>query len=81
MRNGRNVLPLKASHKRKIKGIVQSQSATGQTVFIEPIEIIELNNEFTNLQFKKTEEIQRILTELTTFLDPMLKQLNIQFIY
>ena len=43
-RNGRSVLPMKASQKRKIKGIVQSHSATGQTVFIEPLEIIELNN-------------------------------------
>ena len=76
MRNSRNVLPMKASQKRKIKGIVQSQSATGQTVFIEPIEIIELNNEFTNLQFKKAEEIQRILTELTTFFRPYAQEIE-----
>ena len=66
-RNGRSVLPMKSSHKRKIKGIVQGQSATGQTVFIEPLEIIELNNELTHLEFKRIEEISRILIALTTF--------------
>ena len=76
MRNGRNVLPMKASQKRKIKGIVQSQSATGQTVFIEPIEIIELNIEHTNLQFKKAEEIQRILAELTSFFRPHAEEIE-----
>jgi len=69
-RNGRSVLPMKASQKRKIKGIVQSQSATGQTVFIEPLEIIELNNDLTHLEFKRIEEIGRILRELTTFFKP-----------
>jgi len=69
-RNGRSVLPMKASQKRKIKGIVQSQSATGQTVFIEPLEIIELNNDLTHLEFKRVEEISRILRALTTFFKP-----------
>jgi len=69
-RNGRSVLPMKASQKRKIKGIVQSQSATGQTVFIEPLEIIELNNDLTHLEFKRVEEISRILRELTNFFAP-----------
>jgi len=69
-RNGRSVLPMKASQKRKIKGIVQSQSATGQTVFIEPLEIIELNNDLTHLEFKRAEEINRVLKELTKFFAP-----------
>ena len=51
-RNGRSVLPLKASQKRKVKGIIQDQSATGQTAFVEPLEIIELNNQLTELQIE-----------------------------
>ena len=74
-RNGRSVLPMKASQKRKIKGIVQSQSATGQTVFIEPLEIIELNNDLTHLEFKRVEEIGRILRGLTTFFKPYKNEL------
>ena len=74
-RNGRSVLPMKASQKRKIKGIVQSQSATGQTIFIEPLEIIELNNDLTHLEFKRVEEINRILKVLTTFFKPYKNEL------
>ena len=74
-RNGRSVLPMKASQKRKIKGIIQSQSATGQTVFIEPLEIIELNNDLTHLEFKRVEEINRILRALTTFFKPYKNEL------
>ena len=72
LRNGRSVLPFKASQKRKIKGIIQDQSSTGQTAFVEPLEIIELNNLLTELQFKITEEKQRILRELTAYFRPIL---------
>ena len=70
-RNGRSVLPLKANQKRKVKGIIQDQSATGQTAFVEPLEIIELNNQLTELQFNITEEKHRILRELTAYFQPM----------
>ena len=74
-RNGRSVLPLKISQKRKVKGIIQDQSATGQTAFVEPLEIIELNNRLTELQFLIIEEKQRILRELTAYFNPFFNQI------
>lgn len=79
LRNGRSVLPLKTSHKRKVKGIIQDQSSTGQTAFVEPLEIIELNNQLTELQFKITEEKQRILRELTAFFHPISSKIEESF--
>jgi DNA mismatch repair protein MutS2 len=68
--NGRSVIPVQSTHKRKINGIIQGQSATGQTAFIEPLEIIELNNEISETQFAIIEEQKRILRELTAFFKP-----------
>ncbi|MXV93168.1 MAG: endonuclease MutS2, partial [Chloroflexi bacterium] len=65
MRNGRYVVPLKAEHKGKIKGIVQDTSASGATIFIEPLETVELNNRWRELQVAEDKEIRRILAELT----------------
>ena len=65
MRNGRYVVPLKAEHKGKIKGIVQDSSASGATIFIEPLETVELNNRWRELQVAEDKEIRRILAELT----------------
>ncbi|SVC01339.1 uncharacterized protein METZ01_LOCUS254193, partial [marine metagenome] len=78
-RNGRSVLPLKASSKRKVKGIIQDQSATGQTAFIEPLEIIELNNQLTELRNNITEEKHRTLRELTTYFQPMSNEIQESF--
>ncbi|MDP6569887.1 MAG: Smr/MutS family protein [Candidatus Marinimicrobia bacterium] len=75
-RHGRSVLPLKANRKSKIKGIVQDQSATGQTVYVEPIAIIELNNRITELHFSIREEENRILRELTTFFHPFVQEIT-----
>ncbi len=65
MRNGRYVVPLKAEHKGKIKGILQDTSASGATIFIEPLETVELNNKWRELQVAEDKEIHRILAELT----------------
>ena len=65
LKNGRSVLPLKTNHKRKIKGIIQDQSSTGKTSFIEPYEIIELNNQLTEINFKIELEKIKILKNLT----------------
>ncbi len=78
-RNGRSMLPLKVSQKRKIKGIVQDQSATGQTAYIEPLEIIELNNQLSELQFDRIEEENRILRELTAYFQPLADQIQESF--
>lgn len=64
-RDGRIVLPIKAEHKRKIKGFIHSESATGLTVYIEPEETLELNNELLSLSFAEKREVERLLKELT----------------
>ena len=65
MRDGRMVLPVKAEYKRQVQGFIHSTSATGQTVYIEPTETLDLNNEIRDLQFAEIREINAILTELT----------------
>ncbi len=64
-RNGRYVVPLMANHKGKIKGIVHDQSNSGATLWIEPFNTVELNNEYRGKQLAEEEEIRRILAELT----------------
>lgn len=65
LRDGRIVLPIKAEHKRHIKGFIHSESSTGQTVYIEPEETLELNNDIISLSFAEKREIERILKEVT----------------
>lgn len=64
-RDGRYVVPLKAGFKGKLKGIIHDQSSSGQTLFIEPMMTVELNNQWRQLQLDETEEIQRILAALS----------------
>ncbi len=70
IRNGRAVIPVSATNKRKIKGFVHDASATGQTYYIEPEEVFELNNEIRELENDERLEIVKILTEFTDFLRP-----------
>ena len=63
-RDGRFVIPVKVENKRNVAGIIHSSSATGSTVFIEPTESINLNNELTELHFEEKREIEKILREL-----------------
>jgi DNA mismatch repair protein MutS2 len=65
MRNGRYVIPLKADHKGKIPGVVHDSSSSGATLFIEPLETLELNNRWRELQLDEEKEIRRILSALT----------------
>jgi DNA mismatch repair protein MutS2 len=64
-RDGRIVLPVKAEHKRHVRGFVHSESSTGQTVYIEPEETLELNNDILSLGFAEKREIEKILKGLT----------------
>lgn len=75
VRNGRMVIPIAAEHKRKLKGFIHDESATGQTVFMEPTEIFESNNEIKELEYEERREINRILMVLTDQLRPFLPDL------
>ncbi|MCS6910699.1 MAG: endonuclease MutS2 [Anaerolineales bacterium] len=67
-RDGRYVIPLKADFKGRIRGVVHDQSASGATLFVEPLVTVELNNELRELQLAEQSEIRRILTELSAFI-------------
>jgi len=70
LRGGRMVIPIAAEHKRKIKGFVHDESDTGKTVFMEPTEVLEANNEIRELESAEKREIVRILLELTNQMRP-----------
>lgn len=71
MRDGRLVIPVAPAFKRKIRGIVHDESASGRTVFIEPAEVVEANNRIRELEGDERREIIRILTEFTNLVRPM----------
>lgn len=68
IRDGHAVIPVQAANKRKLSGFIHDESATGRTVYIEPVEVVELNNELRELEYAEKREIVRILTELTALL-------------
>ena len=70
MRDGRLMIPVAPGLKRKIKGIVHDESATGKTVFIEPAEVVEANNRIRELEADERREIIRILTEFSATVRP-----------
>lgn len=70
IRDGRMCIPILAENKRKIKGFVHDESATGQTVYLEPEEVFNLNNQLRDLEFERRREIIRILVGLTNELRP-----------
>jgi len=65
IRNGRMVIPIQSEFKRKVQGFVHDVSASGQTVYIEPVEALNLNNEIRQFEAEEQREIERILRELT----------------
>lgn len=75
MRDGRLVIPVNPSHKRKIKGIIHDESASGKTVFIEPSEVVEANNRIRELEADERREIIKILTDFSNYLRPYLSDL------
>ncbi len=75
MRDGRLVIPVAPALKRRIKGIIHDESATGKTVFIEPAEVVEANNRIRELEAEEKREVIRILREFTEQLRPNLKEL------
>ena len=76
IRDGRPVIPLLTTHRRKIKGLIQDESATRLTAFVEPAEVVELGNDLKELDFDERHEIQRILLSFSDRLRPLLPQLE-----
>jgi DNA mismatch repair protein MutS2 len=76
VRDGRAVIPINTANKRKIAGIVLDESATGKTAFVEPAEVVELNNRLKELGFAERREIVKILQDFADFARPFLPQIE-----
>ena len=76
IRDGRPVIPLLTTHRRKIKGLIQAESATRLTAFVEPSEVVELGNDLRELEFDERHEIQKILLNFSDRVRPLLPQLD-----
>ena len=70
VRDGRMLIPVSAANKKKIAGFIYDESATGKTAYIEPAEVVELDNQIKELKFSEQREILRILLEFTDFMRP-----------
>lgn len=79
MRDGRLVIPVAPGMKRKIRGIVHDESATGKTVFIEPAEVVEANNRIRELEGEERREIIRILTEFSKEIRPHISAILLSY--
>lgn len=75
VRDGRLVLPVNSTFKRKIKGFIYDESSTGKTTFIEPAEVVELNNDLKELELAERKEIIKILTQLADDIRPYIPEL------
>lgn len=82
MRDGRYCLPVKAEYKNQVTGMVHDQSSTGSTLFIEPMAIIQLNNELRSLEIQEQKEIEAVLADLSNQLSPYTEELalNLQLL-
>ena len=76
VRDGRTVIPVSAANKRKINGFIHDESATGKTFYVEPIEVVELNNELKELGYSEKREIVRILAAFTDELRPYVVEIR-----
>jgi DNA mismatch repair protein MutS2 len=77
IREGRSVIPVDVNKKRQISGFIQDESASGKTVFIEPAEIVEMNNQIRELKYSEKREIIRILSEFADDIRPYIDDLLI----
>ncbi len=75
-RNGRQVISVSASEKHRLPGIVHDRSATGKTVYLEPLDIVDLNNDLAEIEREERVEIFRILSEMTAWIRLMVPQLS-----
>ena len=75
VRDGKMLIPVSAANKKRIAGFIYDESATGKTAYIEPAEVVELDNQIKELKFSEQREIQRILFEFTEFMRPYIPDL------
>jgi len=75
VRDGKMLIPVSAANKKRLPGFISDESATGKTAFIEPAEVVELDNQIKELKFSEQREIVRILFEFTEFLRPYIPDL------
>lgn len=81
IRDGRAVIPVPAAYKRRISGIVHDESATGKTSYIEPTEVVELNNELRELEYAERREIVKILVDLSNLIRPYIDDLIQSYLF
>ncbi|NOS56670.1 MAG: endonuclease MutS2 [Cyclobacteriaceae bacterium] len=81
IREGRLVIPILAEHKRKLRGLILDESATGQTIYMEPSEVLEANNEIRDLFFAERREIIKVLKGLTTLLRQHLSEIQKAYVF
>ncbi|MBQ8141200.1 MAG: endonuclease MutS2 [Clostridia bacterium] len=80
MRNGRYVVPVRAECKGDVKGLIHDTSSSGATIFVEPMAVVDANNELRILEAKEAHEIERILSELSAEVGALSEQINLNYL-
>lgn len=79
MRDGRYVVPVRADHRNQIKGVVHDHSASGATIFIEPMAVVDMNNELRELEAQELREVDRILSAITSMIRDEIEEIAFSF--
>ncbi len=79
MRNGRFVVPVRVENKNEIKGLIHDTSSSGATIFVEPMAVVDANNELRMLEAKEQHEIERVLLELSTLVAGQVSALSLNY--